>query len=602
MKGPPFPAHLGKRRLSSTHRDSRPEETPRGAKPRSLTKELAIESVSMLLSAVGVACVVLRLAWAIADPVEPQDFKGLLYVRDILTLLPASLCLYMAYLRWLRKSKAFRPQLFSRRVSTVCRQHPRLVAAILALGMIGACILISVTIYGRRAHIIDEVVYLFQAHTYSKGLLWRQVPPNIAEFFDLPYFVQISNKWYGSFFPGHPLVLALGVLLNAAWVVNPVLSGVLVALTVYAGAKLFDSQTGLLAGLLCLLSPFALFQGASYFSHTTTAVLLTLATMLMLRTTEGGIGLCFSAGVALGLLLLFRPMTSATAVVFATVILGQAAWRMRMARATLLKKTAAISAGFLPFVAILLFYNWILTGDPLRTPHQVAIPDEYIGPGVHMFTNTTINLIGLSVDLVGVPILGLAPMVICFLRGVGPWRFPLAVLFLANGTLYALYPYHGLSYGPRFYFECVPLMLVLSARGLIILSALLVKRRGWDTRKAQAAVAGLLLFTGATSFCGVFPERVYTFYTRAAYLDIGNLVAKSVQQPALVLIEEPVGRPARVIPYIAGFQLHLGDINGKVVYARDLGMKNRVLLAHYQGYSVYRLSLEKREIANYSLP
>lgn len=59
--------------------------------------------------------------------------------------------------------------------------------------------------------------------------------------------------------PGWPALLTPGVWLGAPWLVNPLLGADLAVATGALGRELVDEQTGRVASLLALTSPFVVF-------------------------------------------------------------------------------------------------------------------------------------------------------------------------------------------------------------------------------------------------------------------------------------------------------------------------------------------------------
>ncbi|HEY7868369.1 MAG TPA: hypothetical protein VIF59_04025, partial [Methylomirabilota bacterium] len=66
------------------------------------------------------------------------------------------------------------------------------------------------TVLGDTAITDDETVYRFMARTFAGGRLYvPSMPEAVRPFFDHQFVVN-DGKWYGIYFPGHPLALALG--------------------------------------------------------------------------------------------------------------------------------------------------------------------------------------------------------------------------------------------------------------------------------------------------------------------------------------------------------------------------------------------------------
>ena len=249
---------------------------------------------------------------------------------------------------------------------------------------------------------------------------------------------------------------------------------------------------------------------------------------------------------------------------------------------------------------ILLFgYNYSLTGHYLTTPHNIVLPNEKICFGVHSLKNTAINIIGLSVDLFGIPLLSLIPVVLFFLC-----RSKYSNIFLAFSVLYclaySLYPYHGMSYGPRFYFELVPILLIGSSHVLLDEFSFFNKRsaRFLGSLSKKIVILTLIVTVLFISFLGVIPSRLAVFSKRGEYYNIRDIVRKAVSTPAIVSIMST--DKDRIIPYLAGFQLNSPMWDGDIIFVRYLPDKKEKLVRAYPERRHYILDMDKRIVIPYN--
>ncbi len=121
-------------------------------------------------------------------------------------------------------------------------------------------------VLARVPHVQDSLTYLFQAQTVARGDLWADAPI-LPEFFKQEFLLVQNGRWFGKYPPGYPVVLALGVLLNAPWLINPLLASLTVPLLYQLGRRLVNDRIGLLAAGLMTLSPFFLFLSGSQMAH-----------------------------------------------------------------------------------------------------------------------------------------------------------------------------------------------------------------------------------------------------------------------------------------------------------------------------------------------
>src|SRR3712207_3319117 len=85
-----------------------------------------------------------RFAWELRFPLQPEQFKGLIYLRD-LVIVPCGLLLLLGL-------PAFRNERFP---------NSRTFTAALAAMVVLLCALISIFVFRTRAQIPDEAIYLF---------------------------------------------------------------------------------------------------------------------------------------------------------------------------------------------------------------------------------------------------------------------------------------------------------------------------------------------------------------------------------------------------------------------------------------------------------
>lgn len=517
----------------------------------------------------GALFIVLRLEWEHFFPLTADSNKGLIYLRDYLLLGPASLCWLIGM--WnLKKTPA-----------TITDSNS--ISVLLSLLCFGICFLIATLGFKEVAQIIDEVVYLFQAKIFVSGSLWAPAPP-LPEFFQIPYTAIHEDKWFGIFFPGQSILLAIGWLFNAPYIINPILSGCLVFITMITARKLFDPTVSLLAGMICAFSPFVLLQGSSYFGHVIAAIFFMLSIYFLL-TLESNKSRWMppTLGFCLGALALCRPMSMVVVVIFGVGWLSYL-WK---AQRLDLSRMGKMMLGFLPvffaFGIIQLIDNKILTGEFLMTPHQYAIKISEFS-GQHFLSNTFLNILALSVDFLGMPLISLIPFGWYVLSG-NKYSYVLLSLVLLNFLIYGLYSYHGISYGPRFHFELVPFLCMGTAYALV--------------NAQKVPPLSFLLGCFLITLCGVLPARLSVYSERADFYHIEPLIsASSIERPALIFIEQHLqpDEIARVTPYIAGFQLNPIDLKGEIIYAIDKGEHNTALISQYKGYHPYLLDLHQRTV------
>ncbi len=373
--------------------------------------------------------------------------------------------------------------------------HP---IALIALGGSLVYVLwIAVVQYQGQAHIYDASAYLFAAKMYASGHLSVPVP-HASELFPGPFMVSFAGRWFGQYDPGTSLTLVPGIWLGVPWLVEPLL-GTLALLGIgLIAARLYNRHVATLSVLLGCLSPFYSYLAASYLSHAVMLFYLVWGLWALLRFRQGAAGwnmlLC---GLCFGMAALTRDQV---ALLYIAILLPGAlvvTWERgkkykRYSRRRLLW-WLAFAAVALVFLGLYLGFNRLLTGSTTTTPRTLFFAGDKWGfgqdigfYGQHTLAAGLVNmdelLTILQIDLFGWPFyLMLVFIALPFLTGrakKADW-FLLLALVLTAGS-YIGYFYHGIYLGPRYLFEDLPFLLILSARGVLILGI-------WGLQSGQAA-------------------------------------------------------------------------------------------------------------------
>ena len=256
---------------------------------------------------------------------------------------------------------------------------------------------------------------------------------------------------------------------------------------------MFNAPTGVLAAALFATSPFALMQAGSWMSHNTAGMYL-LATILALisfkdRPLVSGV----LAGMAFGMFFNTRPLSG----IVLTVPLGL--WMLSAMisadqRLPQAKRIAAFAGGALALFGAYLLYNWSITGSPFDNGYQASGDlGEALGfGGAHSVSDginlVVFNLTALVETLNGWPgYIGLAFVLVPFVAGRArafEWFLIAgAVAFIGSSTLFNS---TGHVFGPRYVYEALPLLLLLTARGFDVLGGILMPRENGDSASATS--------------------------------------------------------------------------------------------------------------------
>ena len=220
--------------------------------------------------------------------------------------------------------------------------------------------LVSSNLLDRIPHVQDSVAYLFQAKILASGAFNVRPPPAAVQSFFSEQFVPVfQGKWFSQYPPGHSLVLMVGALAGAPWLVGPVLASISLGCIFLLGRRLYGAGIGLLAALLGLSSPFWLFLGSEFMSHST-GLFFAVTFLLCFAQTESDDASRvwpFLAGFLAAMLFITRELTAVGVIgpfIVYAILVRRQMWRRYLPALG----GAAIPLGFL------LFYNWIQMGSP----------------------------------------------------------------------------------------------------------------------------------------------------------------------------------------------------------------------------------------------
>ena len=434
----------------------------------------------------------------------------------------------------------------------------------LVLSLITILVTYFVTEYYFEAipHLEDEIAYVWQAQAISEGNLSVPSPPQPKSFL-VPFVVDNNGQRFGKYPLGWPVLLSFGIRLGVRSLVNPLLAGLGVWLTYRLGKKILGETVGIIAAGLTLVSPFFLMNSGSLLSHSFGLVLSAAFVLAWLdgfgeRTSERRWIPSLTAGLTLGLLALTRPLT-AVAVAFPFIFHGLFLI-LKGDRQTRLH-VLCVGGVALGVGSITLLWQYAVTGDPLLNPYTLWWPYDKIGfgPGygrteqghnLHLaYINTRFSLrVGYS-DLFGwgtfswifLPIGLLAMIFRRNLRGILVAAvFPSLVLF------YMAYWVGAWLYGPRYYFEGLFSLTIVSAAGIAWLA-------GWPTQPGESwrvysgwkrlrplVVLGLVLILVAGNIVYYLPNRLQVM--RGLYgmerADLEPFMTEQAQDlaPALIVV------------------------------------------------------------------
>ena len=490
-------------------------------------------------------------------------------------------------------------------------------AMIAAGGVTAVTALLNLVVYQRHPHLLDEVIYLYQARSFAAGSLVLPVPP-VPAGFDLYLMDFAAGGWYAVTPPGWSAVLAPAMLIGAGWLVNPFLAGLDVLLAYVLLRELYDRRTARLSiGLLCL-SPWYGFLGMSFMNHMITLACALAATLGVARARHTGQARwCWLGGFALGFLSMIRQLD---AMVMAGVLglwaIGVGGKRLK------LSAIAGLIIGSMLVGGLILPYNRVFTGKASVFPimsyndRKYGVnsnaygfgPDRGMGwptdpgPGHNprdATVNSNLNITAINVELFGWSAASLLFVGLFVVAGrIRPSdRLMLGLLAAVFVAYFFNYFAGGPDFGGRYWFLMIVPLVALTARGIDLLEQKLGPEEGNAPPRTGHALIGVLVLS-LSALLTFYPWRSIDKYFHYLGMrpDLGRLAQESHFGRSLVLVEGD-----EVPDYASAFTLNPLDLRAGVpVYARDKSPEIRVeLLRAYSDRPVWIVDGPTRTRSNY---
>ncbi len=446
------------------------------------------------------------------------------------------------------------------------------IALFMSLLAILAGFLVSDLVFERLAHIEDEMAYVWQAQAIAKDQLSLPSPEQPKSFL-VPFVIDFNGQRFGKYPLGWPAALSLGMRLGAPYLVNSLLAGLGLWLTYRLGKRVMSETVGLIAAGLTLTSPFFLMNSGSLLSHPLGLVLSAGFAMSWLDAfTEPAnprrwLATVTAAGT-LGVLVLTRPLTAAAiALPFGLHGLyllwrGDADTRKRL-----------IIFGVIVLALSSLFFAWqyAVTGDPFMNPYTLWWDYDKIGFGPghghseegHNLSkariNTRFSLRSGWHDLfgwAGYSWLFLPVGLLAIRKNKRAWL--LASVFISLVLVYMLYWIGSALYGPRYYYEGLYSLTIVSAAGICWLASWPLTAndpfpnyRGWRRVRALGVTAILTLLI-SVNLIFYTPIRLGTMHALYG-------VSREYHQPFLTPSAQDL-TPALIIVHTSGNWIEYGRL------------------------------------------
>src|SRR5579884_4166927 len=469
----------------------------------------------------------------------------------------------------------------------------------------------ATNVYPGIPFVQDATAYMFQAKTLALGRIWVGVP-KLPSFFTDYFVLALHGHWFGKYPPGWPLLLSIGVLAHAPWLVNPVITGGGLALIYLIGRELYGRKVALLAAVLALASPFVLFIGNAYYPDGATWLFLGSFVFLVLlwrRNHESEPILALDVGAAP----LLVPAGVLFGMAFVTRQLDALAFGLPFFVLLLRRPLSLVWLGIggMPLAVLYGLYNRALTGNLFGNAYTAVSRYDRLGfgrsvggpPGTYnsnfTFARSLWNMSGqlehLQSSLFGWPyFFALCFVAIPFVLGRAGWRdWLLAAAATCVVAAYGLYFYYNIIWGdfPRYWYLTVPCLSLLTARGLQELyrwplrafPGLLARRRMAALALPTMVLAVLLTF----NLVLYVPATVGVVRAQNAH-DLDPIRAARRARIHHAVIFQVQGSNFWW-PYGAVFAENSPLLNGDIIWARDEGTRDVQLMRLYPHRSFYRL-------------
>jgi hypothetical protein len=429
----------------------------------------------------------------------------------------------------------------------------------------------------------DEYAYVFQAETLSHGRFW-DTPHPLKEFFDFQHVAQIDDKWVGRFPPGWPLVLAIAFYLGLPiHIMNPILAAITLIVLFRFTAKFYNEKVAIWSTLITALTGTFIYNSASFFSHTATLLEAVLFLhFLYAYLDQKKIYQALLSGFFLGMVAITRYYTAVLIFIpFVAYLLYHYKWQS-------IKTFVMIGIGALPCIAYLMWYQYSITGNPFVPVTMWAYSDEALG-----FVNGHSPLKGVE-HLVrrGMMFIAWISPATLILYAYYIWKKikdkkdrithpeDYWLIFLAAGYFF-YYHLGGNQYGPRFYYEAVPFVIIF------IVSRIFATQSRWGYA---------LLFTGLLYAIVKLPIiSVHEHQVVKERQDVYELVKEKGIHNAVVFVSSGTGvlRPMPQIELARNDKAYQND----VIYSLDQKEHNEALMRYYPDKKFYYYKRDRGEVS-----
>lgn len=507
-------------------------------------------------------------------------------------------CLFIGLIHW----KASHPYLIAvdRQVQRIGQMPSRRWLAMLCAVFLSLAIAISWHCFAFTPGHTNSIAQYVHGKILAQGHWFASHP--LQPFFHISWMVNTPDRWYSIWQPMHAFMMALGHLIHAPWLINPLEGTATLVILYHLALRIYGSAIARLTVLLALGSSFVLFMSSEFMNHSTSLLfvslfLLSYVSMLqnLPKDPQAASRWALLAGLSLGCVALVRPLTALG------ISLPFAVYALRLLRQDVQKYLVAfgwMGIGLGCYLLFQLWYDMQTTGSPWIIPHARYCPQCLPG-----FTPSYTLLNGLVKT---------QREWFSMNRSLFEWILP-SVLFAAAACLSPLKNRYAslliwmvvshtavnmtnhltfFVFGPRFLYEVTPALLLLTALGLHRLPAYC---RLWKwTSLPSPVMRGMTAVIVAALFAGGWVYRLPNELDRYSHHFFFNntpfyrSLLRQSEKPALIFIGPfPNKDPVNDLRYMWVAATNPPSDDAPVIFARDLDEWNGFLIDYYPGRHYY---------------
>jgi hypothetical protein len=448
------------------------------------------------------------------------------------------------------------PGLWLARLGDAAERTPRWLIVIVGF-IVGALVAHGswVLLHGRQTIVTDAQSQISQARLLLSGHFIYPISQQLRDVLEIPYAL-LKVPSYSQFPPGYILALVPAIAAGfPAQTTCTLAAGFMVALTAWLVIELAGRVAGWVAITLFAGSTFFWIMGGTAMNHVFCAALLIAALCCWLPLINHpdlplGRWRIVAGGLALGWAITTRPLTGlAHGALWGAVILtifiaslrrGSAGWTRALPRRVV---PWAIVGLAIP-AAVFMFYNTQTTGHALKMAYETSNPTGHVlgfrtsGPvpysGADAVNHLFASIFSLNELMLGWMIGSWLGLLVWWKRTrLSRAELILAGLVLAQVFCYSLYHFYDLFLGPRFLFELLPILLILTVMGMAP-----VLQRSATARGATLLVLLIFGFCSTVTILTGF-NRYYTPLRSGIKLEEFMNTIEPLRRPTVVLISAP---------------------------------------------------------------